>query len=238
MAEKMKSSGISWIGDVPEGWSVKRLKSIFEYRKGLSITKADLTQTGIPVISYGQIHSKENTGTHLQDSLLRFVPLTYLESDGNCLLKEDDFVFADTSEDLEGLGNCVYVDRQDKIFAGYHTIIFRPYDDHRSEAIFRYLAYLFKTDVWRSQFRAKAFGIKVYSLSQRLLNDCRLILPSLSEQRAIADYLDEKCSAIDAMIAEKEALIADLEAYKKSLIYEVVTGKREVRIGGYCDCKK
>ena len=225
---KTKPSGIPWIGDVPEGWKVRRLKSIFEYRKGLSITKADLTQTGIPVISYGQIHSKENTGTHLQDSLLRFVPLTYLESDGNCLLKEDDFVFADTSEDLEGLGNCVYVDRQDKIFAGYHTIIFRPYGHYRGEVKFRYLAYLFKTDVWRSQFRAKAFGIKVYSLSQRLLNDCCLILPPLPVQRAIAAYLDEKCAAIDKMVAEKEALIADLEAYKKSLIYEVVTGKREV----------
>ena len=225
---KTKPSGVSWIGDVPEGWKVRRLKSIFEYRKGLSITKADLTQTGIPVISYGQIHSKENTGTHLQDSLLRFVPLKYLESDGNCLLKEDDFVFADTSEDLEGLGNCVYVDRQDKIFAGYHTIIFRPYGHYRGEVKFRYLAYLFKTDVWRSQFRAKAFGIKVYSLSQRLLNDCCLILPPLPVQRAIAAYLDEKCAAIDKMVAEKEALIADLEAYKKSLIYEIVTGKREV----------
>ena len=225
---KTKPSGVAWIGDIPDGWEVRRLKSIFEYRKGLSITKADLTQTGIPVISYGQIHSKENTGTHLQDSLLRFVPLKYLESDGNCLLKEDDFVFADTSEDLEGLGNCVYVDRQDKIFAGYHTIIFRPYGHYRGEVKFRYLAYLFKTDVWRSQFRAKAFGIKVYSLSQRLLNDCCLILPPLPVQRAIAAYLDEKCAAIDKMVAEKEALIADLEAYKKSLIYEIVTGKREV----------
>jgi type I restriction enzyme S subunit len=53
-------------------------------------------------------------------------------------------------------------------------------------------------------------------------------VPPLSEQQAIADYLDEKCAAIDAMVAEKEALIADLEAYKKSLIYEAVTGKREV----------
>ena len=68
--------------------------------------------------------------------------------------------------------------------------------------------------------------------------ELKMVLPPLAEQRAIADYLDEKCSAIDAMVAEKEALIADLEAYKKSLIYEVVTGKREVRIGGYCDCKK
>ena len=47
------------------------------------------------------------------------------------------------------------------------------------------------------------------------------------QQRIITDYLDEKCAAIDAMVAEKEALIADLEAYKKSLIYEVVTGKKE-----------
>ena len=226
--EKMKSSGNPWIGDVPEGWEVRRLKSIFEYRKGLSITKADLTQTGIPVISYGQIHSKENTGTHLQDSLLRFVPLKYLESDGNCLLKEYDFVFADTSEDLEGLGNCVYVDRQDKIFAGYHTIIFRPYGHYRGEVKFRYLAYLFKTDVWRSQFRAKAFGIKVYSLSQRLLNDCYLILPPLPVQRAIASYLDEKCGAIDEAIVEAKKGIEEYKAWKKSLIFEVVTGKRRV----------
>ena len=225
---KTKPSGVAWIGDIPDGWEVRRLKSIFEYRKGLSITKADLTQTGIPVISYGQIHSKENTGTHLQDSLLRFVPLKYLESDGNCLLKEDDFVFADTSEDLEGLGNCVYVDRPDKIFAGYHTIIFRPYGHYRGEVKFRYLAYLFKTDVWRSQFRAKAFGIKVYSLSQRLLNDCCLILPPLSVQRAIAAYLDEKCGAIDAAVAEAKKGIEEYKAWKKSLIFEVVTGKRRV----------
>ena len=219
---KTKPSGVEWIGDIPEGWEVRRLKSIFEYRKGLSITKADLTQTGIPVISYGQIHSKKNTGTHLQDSLLRFVPLTYLESDGNCLLKEDDFVFADTSEDLEGLGNCVYVDRPDKIFAGYHTIIFRPYGHYRGEVKFRYLAYLFKTDVWRSQFRAKAFGIKVYSLSQRLLNDCYLILPTLPVQRAIAAYLDEKCGAIDAAVAEAKKGIEEYKAWKISLIDDIV----------------
>ena len=53
-------------------------------------------------------------------------------------------------------------------------------------------------------------------------------LPPLPEQQAIADFLDEKCAAIDALVAEKEKLIADLEAYKKSLIFELVTGKREV----------
>ena len=53
-------------------------------------------------------------------------------------------------------------------------------------------------------------------------------LPPLSEQRLIADYLDEKCTQIDADIAAKQAIITDLKAYKQSLIYETVTGKREV----------
>ncbi len=223
---EMRDSGVDWIGKIPEGWEVMRLKSIFEYRKGLSITKADLTPTGIPVISYGQIHSRENTGTHLQDSLLRFVPMKYLESDSDCLLQEDDFVFADTSEDLEGLGNCAYVDRENKIFAGYHTIVFRPNATQRGRQFFCYLAYLFKTDIWRSQFRAKALGIKVYSLSQRLLNDCSLILPPLAEQKAIAAYLDEKCAAIDAAVTEAKKGIEEYKSWKKSLIFEAVTGKR------------
>lgn len=67
----------------------------------------------------------------------------------------------------------------------------------------------------------------VPSVRLPMLKDLPIPLPTLPEQQAIADYLDEKCAAIDAMVAEKEALIADLEAYKKSLIYEVVTGKEE-----------
>ncbi len=215
---KLQYNSMAWLSDIPKGWTVMRLKDAFTYGKGLSITKADLTATGVPVISYGQIHSKDNSGTHLQDALLRYVPESFLETDCNCLLKENDFVFADTSEDLEGLGNCAFIDREDCIFAGYHTIVFRP----QFNAHFRYLAYLFKTDVWRGQFRSKAFGIKVYSLSQRLLNDCSIILPPLPEQRVITDYLDEKCGAIDAAIAEAKKGIEEYKAWKISLIDDVV----------------
>ena len=55
-----------------------------------------------------------------------------------------------------------------------------------------------------------------------------LPIPSRDEQKAIVDYLDKQCVQIDQLISEKEALIVDLESYKKSLIYEVVTGKRKV----------
>ena len=74
--------------------------------------------------------------------------------------------------------------------------------------------------------RASGNVVKILNSSEQGL--IALPLPPLPEQQAIADYLDEKCAAIDALVAEKEALIADLEAYKKSLIYETVTGKREV----------
>ena len=64
------------------------------------------------------------------------------------------------------------------------------------------------------------------SLSQELLKKLPVLLPPLEEQRKIAEYLDEKCSEIDKLIAKKEELLADLESYKKSLIYEYVTGKK------------
>ena len=65
-------------------------------------------------------------------------------------------------------------------------------------------------------------------MTQTNYNNMRMPLPPLAEQREIAAYLDEKCAAIDALVGEKEKLIGDLEAYKKSLIFESVTGKREV----------
>ena len=68
----------------------------------------------------------------------------------------------------------------------------------------------------------------VPSMTQSDYNNMSIPLPPLPEQRAIAAYLDRKCAAIDRVVAEKEGLIADLERYKKSLIFECVTGKREV----------
>ena len=85
-----------------------------------------------------------------------------------------------------------------------------------------------KTDVWRSQIRANVSGVKLFSISKRILNSTSVILPSTEEQKEITNYLDSKCKAINDIIAEKELLILDLEKYKKSLIFDVVTGKKRV----------
>lgn len=70
--------------------------------------------------------------------------------------------------------------------------------------------------------------MKLFSISRKILGVLTVLLPPEDEQNQIVDYLDRECGLIDSIIEEKEALISELEVYKRSLIYEVVTGKRKV----------
>ena len=159
-----------------------------------------------------------------RSDLFRFVPEAFLESNPDSIVKKGDFLVADTSEDVEGCGNAVYVDRDILLFAGYHTIILKSNEEKDN----KYLAYLFKSTSWRSQIRTQVSGVKLFSVSKKILNTVSLIIPPAEEQKQIVDFLDEKCGLIDSIIDEKQALINDLDLYKKSLINEVVTGKRKV----------
>lgn len=218
MVRKMKNSGVDWIKSIPSNWNVVPLKILFSFGKGLSITKADLVEEGYAVISYGQIHSKKNSGTSITDELIRYIPskLAYTQS----RVKKGNFIFADTSEDLDGCGNCVYVDRECELFAGYHTIILRQKNQINDN---RYIAYLFRTDCWRRQIRTEVNGVKLFSISQNILRRTSLIVPPLLEQKAIADFLDAKCAEIDGMLADLDVEIKMLAEYKKSIIAETVT---------------
>ena len=221
---EMKDSGVDWIGKIPAGWEARNLTQCCDFFKGLAITKADLTESGTPVISYGQIHSKLNIGTHLRPELLRHVPEAIAAADPGSRLKVGDIVFADTSEDVEGCGNCVLIDAEFPVYAGYHAIVARPDESGRS----RYLSYLFNAPRWRAQIRAKVAGIKVFSITQRIFKGVSLLLPSVADANAIADYLDTECAKIDKMA---ELVTREIELYRKlkrSLINEVVTGKRKV----------
>ena len=218
----MKNSGVEWIGEIPEKWSVVPLKSKFSFGKGLPITKDDLVEEGIPVISYGQIHAKWNTGVTTHENLLRYVNESYLESNSSALVKKGDLIMADTSEDRDGCGNCAYIDIDETVFAGYHTIILNALNSENN----KYFAYLFLTDNWRSQIRKAVSGVKLFSISRRILGCVSVLVPNNAEN--IVNYLDAKCAYIDRLIAIKQAKIEKLEQYKRSLIYEYVTGKKEV----------
>ena len=207
---------------LPKGWRRVRLKRMFSYAKGLNITKTDLVDDGVAVVSYGQIHAKQNTGTHLDPSLIRYVPEEIAIACPNSKLKKGDVVFADTSEDLEGVGNCVLNDSDGVVYAGYHALIASARFPEHS----KYLSYLFQTDVWRGQIRTRASGIKVFSLTQRVLNPVTVILPPLPEQKRITEYLDAKRKNLDELKDNLLRQIEVLEQYRKSLIHECVTGER------------
>lgn len=221
---KMKKCDLEWISEIPFTWKTDRLKALFAFGKGLPITKENLVDEGIPVISYGQIHAKYNTGTSITESLFRYVPESYIESNPDSLIHKGDILVADTSEDIDGCGNSVYIDKEMQLFAGYHTIILKSINQDDN----KYLAYLFKSHVWRSQIRTRVSGVKLFSISKKILNFTTVILPPKEEQEEITRFLDEKCKLIDTLIENKQALMIDLETYKRSLIYESVTGKRKV----------
>jgi type I restriction enzyme S subunit len=208
-----------------DGWSIVKFNGYFTFNKGLSITKKDLRNEGAEVISYGQVHSKLNTGTEIDDSLIRYVEDVYLDTSPNALVQKGDFIFADTSEDFEGVGNCVFVDRDDTIFAGYHTLVARPKDGKAN----RYLAYLFKSSFWRYQLRKSVNGVKVYSITQRILKNAFVLLPPEDVQKSIVIHLDNRCRIITEAVDKVTDEINILEELKKKLISDVVTGQIDVR---------
>ncbi|MFZ2755919.1 MAG: hypothetical protein WAY93_03525, partial [Atopobiaceae bacterium] len=149
MRTKVEIGNSEWFGGLPKGWNMVPLSALFRFSKGLSITKADLIKTGKPVISYGQIHSKQNIGVEVRESLLRRVPNDLAGETSPSRVLSNGFVFADTSEDLEGCGNNVRNDSSHALYGGYHTVVLNPRRDFNS----KYLAYLFTTDAWRLQIR-------------------------------------------------------------------------------------
>jgi len=221
----MKDSGIEWLGEIPAHWEVKKLKQIFNSSKGLTITKENLEDEGIPCVNYGEIHSKFGFEVDIDKHQLKCVNSSYLESDHKSLIQNGDFVFADTSEDVTGAGNFTYLKSNHEIFAGYHTIILRAICDIES----RYFAYQFDSVPYRTQIRQAVKGIKVFSITQGILKNTSLWIPTLDEQEQIVKFLDVETNRILSVKNSTRKEIELLKEYKTALISEVVTGKVDVR---------
>ena len=221
---KMKESGVPWLGKVPEHWEVKKFRFSFDLTKGLTITKANLKSNGIPCVNYGEIHSKYGFETIPERDELKYVDKNYLETSNQSLLKRGDFVFADTSEDIEGSGNFTHLHSDTNIFAGYHTIIARL----KIDINYRYLAYFFDSIAFRNQVRQQVKGVKVYSITNAILKDTFIFLPSKQEQYKIVNFIENELSRIDIKIQKTRKVIALQKEYRTALISEVVTGKIKV----------
>lgn len=217
--EKYKPTGIQWLPEIPEHWNIESFGKHFSFGKGLPITKADLTKEGIAVISYGQVHSKLNLGVTLSDSLTRYVSNRWLDTNPQNLLRKCDFVFADTSEDIAGAGNCAFNDYSKPLFAGYHIVIARPTEVENS----RYWAYLFQSNCWKSQVQSLVNGVKVYSINKSILKKSAILIPHISEQYKIVAYLNKRITLIKSCKCQRERELQTLNELKQAEIASVVT---------------
>ena len=218
----LKDSGVEWLGKIPTHWGVKKLKLLFGIGSGLGITKADFVSSGIPCVSYGEIHSKYPCRLDTKIHSLPYVSEDYLESKPQALLKKGDFVFADTSEDIEGSGNFTSVQSDEPVFAGYHTIVLKP----KTQRIHSpYFSFLFDSLAMRNQVRKEVCGVKVYSITKSILREIQCLIPPLEEQKAIAEYLDTQIAKIDLAISKIKSQINLIKEYKSTLISEAVCGR-------------
>lgn len=216
---EMKGSGIEWIGEIPKEWEITRTKYIASSMyKGNGITKEDVVENGdTPCVRYGEIYTKYN---YSFDSCKTRTDREKINSPQ--YFSYGDILFVCTGELVEEIGkNIVYLGNE-KCFAGGDIIVMH----HNQEP--RYLNYALGCSAAQTQKSCGKSKLKVVHISASEIGSIITFLPDFEEQQEIADYLDQKCSEIDTLIAKKEEIAAELESYKKSLIYEYVTGKKEV----------
>ena len=214
-------SGIDWIGDVPEGWETARFyyNSWIRARLGWKGLKAEeYTETGYPFLSAFNIINNQ-----LDWSDINYINQERYDESPEIKLKEGDVLLV---KDGAGIGKCA---RLDHLPFGESTVnsslaVITPF----KTLDYRYLYYYLQSNPFKCIINLLIVGMGVPHLTQTNMKNIKMPLPPLSEQRAIASYLDTKCSEIDSLISLKRQKIEMLKDYKKSVIYECVTGKTDI----------
>lgn len=218
---EMKDSGFEWIGEIPKEWDIiKSSRIIKTTQNGLS--RRDLEK------SEGQIILKLKNITSdgkIDYSFLNRITLSQNELN-TYALTTGDFLFVRVNGSKSLVGKCAIFEAISEIVAYNDHIIRVKLSNQCYNRFFLWYLYSCCGKAEIDLHTSTAAG--QYTISGDGLRDITLVFPPIDEQKEIADYLDAKCAEIDRLIAKKEQLVKELESYKKSLIYEVVTGKREV----------
>lgn len=219
--ENYKDSGVEYLGKIPSNWKAKRLRYIGKCQNGIS-KGGEFFGSGYPFVSYGDVYNN----LVLPETVSGLIESTPEEQE-NYSVTAGDIFFTRTSETIEEVGftSVCLKTIENATFAGF-VIRVRPFTD---ELIPDYSKYYFSSDAHRRFFVKEMNLVTRASLSQDLLKRLPILIPSKEKQKEIADYLDKKCTAIDTAIEQKQKLIEKLTEYKKSLIYECVTGKKEIK---------
>ena len=211
MTEKMKPSGIAWIGDVPESWEICRIKDLCTIARGGSPRPIDEYLSDNPSdinwIRIGDTTKGNKYITQTEQKIIKQgISSSRMVFDGDLLLTNS-----------MSFGQPYIMKTCGCIHDGW--LVFSDY--HRIDKLFLY--YVLMSELCLVQFKTSVAGAVVENLSIDKVGISKIFLPSLEEQGAIVNFLDTQCAKIDSVIADIEKQIETLQKYKKSLITEAVT---------------
>lgn len=214
---KLKDSGIEWIEKIPEGWNVKKLKYLCCTITDGSHFSPETTQEGKTYITVSDVY---NDKIHYEEAAKISEEDFFILERNGCrppkgavLLSKDGTV-----------GRTAIVSDNDYVVLSSLGILVPNLNVINSS----YLKYLLDSPYLQEQMKLSMAGSALRRITISKISRFIGIVPPLPEQKTIADYLDEKCSEINATIADKQKQLETLDEYNKSLIFEYVTGKKEV----------
>ncbi len=210
---EMKDSGVEWIGKLPTSWSISKLGNVLRLRteknnKPLEEVNLISLYTDKGVVQHDDL--EETTGNKAQ------------KAEGYKIVHKNDIVVNIILAWMGAMGISAY--------DGVTSPAYDVYEINTNKIVPHYCHYILRTPSLAGECYKYGRGImmmrwRTYSTEFKKI---KMPLPSLKEQKEIADFLDQKCSEIDLVILKKQQQLSTLDEYKKSLIYEYVTGKKEV----------
>lgn len=212
---EMKDSGVKWIGKIPKNWKLIRLKYVAEFMPKCDYSFCSdetlITFTPMECIRTGAFENQSKAYGEIDASYTQYA--------------EGDIVLAKVTPCFENGNVCIMKQLHSGVGMGSSELfVLRP-----NKILDSFLFYFLQHNGFKDAACSTMTGTGgLKRVSSSFLQNCYIPYPKQQEQEQIANYLDKSCNIIYSLIEEKEQLIVDLESYKKSLIFEVVTGKRKV----------
>ncbi len=218
--ERYKDSGVEWIGEIPEHWELRKIKHIGMLSAGGVNKKIEEGEELFKSVHYMDVYRNSGKAIGNDDDYL-VVSATQSQAK-NCTLRKGDVLFTSSSETPDDIGHAVVISEDlEQTLYGYHLIRLRL--DRDIPADYSYRKYMFNNHYIRSYFSSRTQGITRYGLKYDDYKEAVVFIPPISEQKTIANFLDQKTAVIDGLIADKEKLIELLQEKRQAIITEAVT---------------
>lgn len=215
----MKDSGIEWIGEIPAEWEIRKIFRAINKVGDIDHYMPDSVDDGIPYLMTGDLQEKLSDVNLKRCKKVSFQDYEMLSS--KIRVSKGDVIFARYAT----IGTVCFVDTEDNILVSYACLIIKP---NSSLLYGEFLFYYLKSTAFLEEIKQYIKANTQANVGLDSVSKAKIALPSVHEQQKIVEYLRDKCKKIDALISKKQQYLTEIENYKKSLIYEYVTGKKEV----------